>query len=145
MHESNGTGIEEITSMTSYPGSPVVERRFQAITEHLFSMLSEEAVILSLKNGKYYGLNPVGVSIWHAIKEPATQDEIEAVIMQEYDVDRSTCQQAVAGLESHIVTQRCIVKFTGDDRKGFGSVFVDNDSAVGDEWHRIKQDVDLVA
>jgi len=53
---------------------------FQAITEHLFSMLSQEAVILSLKNGKYYGLNPVGVSIWRASKEPVTLAEIETAI-----------------------------------------------------------------
>lgn len=113
MHESDRFGVEEVTSMPSFSGNSFDARRFQAITEHLFSMLSEEAVILSLKNGKYYGLNPVGVSIWHAIKEPATLAEIETAIMQEYEVDHSTCQTAVAEFLEKMIAEELIKTIDG--------------------------------
>lgn len=69
--------------------------RFAPIKEHLYSDLNSEAVILSMKNGKYYGLNPVGVSIWKAIEVSATVGEIQTQLMLEYDVDEETCRQQI--------------------------------------------------
>lgn len=71
-------------------------RRYQAIKEHLLSELNEEAVILSLKNGKYYGLNSVGFTIWTNVQEAATLSEIEAAVMNDYDVDEETCRREVS-------------------------------------------------
>lgn len=70
--------------------------RYKAIKEHLFSDLGDEAVILSLKNGKYYGLNSVGVTVWTNVLESATLSEIEAAVMNEYEVDEETCRRAVS-------------------------------------------------
>lgn len=70
--------------------------RFVAIKEHLYSELNDEAVILSIKNGKYYGLNEVGRSIWNAIKDPAKLEEIQAKITLEYEVDEETCNREVS-------------------------------------------------
>ena len=71
-------------------------RRFQANKEHLYSELKDEAVILSMVSGKYYGLNPVGVSIWRSIQEPATLEDIHSAVMAEYEVDENTCRNEVA-------------------------------------------------
>ncbi|MGD9629036.1 MAG: lasso peptide biosynthesis PqqD family chaperone [Pyrinomonadaceae bacterium] len=71
-------------------------RRYRAIEDHLFSDLAEEAVILSLRNGKYYGINHVGASIWWVIQQPATLAEVESHLMKEYDVDEETCRAEVA-------------------------------------------------
>lgn len=70
--------------------------RFKAIIEHLFSELSDEAVILSLKNGKYYGLNSVGVTIWKNIQTASSLADIEAAVLSEYDVDEETCRREVS-------------------------------------------------
>lgn len=70
--------------------------RFQAIEEHLFSELNEEAVILSLKNGKYYGLNSVGVTVWKNIQKAASLAEIETAVLSEYAVDVETCRREVS-------------------------------------------------
>ena len=69
--------------------------RFVSIKEHLYSDLNGEAVILSLKSGKYYGLNGVGKTIWNAIKEPTDLERIRARVMSEYDVDEETCRKEV--------------------------------------------------
>ena len=63
------------------------KRRYRAIREHLVSDLDTKAVILSLKNGKYYGLNKVGLAIWALIQKPSTIAEIEEALLQEYAVD----------------------------------------------------------
>lgn len=71
-------------------------RLFVAIKEHLYSDLNGDAVILSMKNGKYYGLNEVGRHIWNVIKSPANLKEIQAKILDEYEVDEETCYREVA-------------------------------------------------
>jgi Coenzyme PQQ synthesis protein D (PqqD) len=74
----------------------VTNNLFVAIKEHLYSDLNGEAVILSMKNGKYYGLNEVGRSIWNAIKDPTNFEEIHAKVMREYEVDEETCYREVS-------------------------------------------------
>ena len=75
--------------------SSLTTDRVRAVKEHLYSDLKDEAVILNMENGKYYGLNAVGVSIWKAIQQPATIEQIESAVMQEYDVDHETCHNEV--------------------------------------------------
>ncbi len=69
----------------------ISKERFAAIKEHLYSDLNGEAVILSMKNGKYYGLNEVGKTIWNSIKEPTNLAQIQARVMSEYEVDENVC------------------------------------------------------
>jgi hypothetical protein len=82
--------------------------RFQAIKDHLYSEIKEEGVILSLKNGKYYGVNPVGASIWKAIQSPATLPEIQAAVTREYDVDEETCRQEVLRFLEQMVNEELL-------------------------------------
>jgi hypothetical protein len=49
--------------------------------------LAGEAVILNLKNGTYYGLDPVGASVWSLIQEPKTFAEIRQALLGIYSVD----------------------------------------------------------
>ena len=63
-----------------------------AAKEQVSCNLAEEAVILNLKAGVYYGLNPVGARIWNLIQEPRTVHEIRDAILEEYDVDPDRCE-----------------------------------------------------
>ena len=97
MYSSNHasrTGIAQANTKNSME-SKFANCRINAIKEHLYSGLKEAGVILSLKNGKYYGLNEVGRSIWSAVQTPATIEEIKTAIMQEYDVDEATCYREI--------------------------------------------------
>lgn len=69
--------------------------RVNAIKDHLYSELKDEGVILSLKNGKYYGLNEVGRSIWQTIQTPVTVADIKEAIMTEYEIDETACVKEV--------------------------------------------------
>ncbi len=70
-------------------------RRYAAIKEHLYSNLNDEAVVLSVKSGKYYGLKGAGVAIWRAIEAPATIDEIRTSVMNDYEVGEEKCMQEI--------------------------------------------------
>ena len=71
------------------------DNRFVAIKDHLYTDLKEEGIILSLKNGKYYGVNGVGACIWTVIQNPVTFQEIQSAVMREYDVDQEICRDEV--------------------------------------------------
>ena len=97
MYDSNlpGSVTYEMNTLSNNSIQNGSQRYFIAIKEHLFSSLNDEAVILSLKNGKYYGLNAVGGSIWGAIQQSRTLEQIETIIMSEYDVDPATCRAEI--------------------------------------------------
>ena len=61
--------------------------------------LGEEIVVLSLKNGAYYGLDPVAAQIWTLLAEPRTVTSIRDTLLSEYDqVDADQCTRDVMGL-----------------------------------------------
>ena len=70
----------------------LVDYLFVASKEHLYSEMQVEGVILSLTNGKYYGVNEVGATIWSAIQAPASFNKIQTAVMDNYYVDSETCR-----------------------------------------------------
>ena len=51
-----------------------------------WKQLSSRVVAVDTNNGDYYTFNEVASTIWAAVSENKTTDEIVAQIMQEYDV-----------------------------------------------------------
>ncbi len=54
--------------------------------------LAGEAVILDMAKGVYYGLDPVGASVWSLIQEPRTVSEIRDSLLDEYEVGADRCE-----------------------------------------------------
>lgn len=59
--------------------------------DQVSTLLQGEVVILNVKSGKYYNLNPVGSRIWELIEQPASILSIVDAIAGEYDVERERC------------------------------------------------------
>ena len=58
--------------------------------------VADEAVLLSMQTGEYYGLNPVGASIWRLIQQPHTVGGLVAALMDEYEgVTEDECRDEV--------------------------------------------------
>jgi hypothetical protein len=60
--------------------------------------LAGEAAILGLKNGVYYGLDPVGARIWNLIQTPVLVSAVRDAIVQEYDVEAERCERDLVEL-----------------------------------------------
>ena len=67
-----------------------------------------DVVILSLKDGVYYGLNQVGASIWKLIQQPVSVRQVNQVLLGEYDVDADQCYQDVVSLLKELASRGLI-------------------------------------
>jgi hypothetical protein len=79
-----------------------------AVKDQVTADVAGEAVILQLKDGMYYGLNPVGASVWKLIQSPQTIRAIRQAILDEYEVDEATCQRDLLALLKDLHANRLI-------------------------------------
>ena len=79
-----------------------------AVQEQVSTTLDDEAVILNLKDGVYYGLNPVGARIWDLIQESRTVGEIRNIILEEYEVEPERCEQDLVQLLNELAAKGLI-------------------------------------
>jgi len=59
----------------------------------VFRDLQGELVLLNLKTGVYFGLDPVGSRIWQLIQEHQFLHKVLHAVVEEYEVTESRCQQ----------------------------------------------------
>lgn len=57
--------------------------------------LGEHLMMLSITNGTYFDLNPTARLIWETLQTPHTFADLCKVILSEYDVSESQCEQSV--------------------------------------------------
>jgi hypothetical protein len=56
----------------------------------IWKTVQEEAVLLDSRNGRYFGLNPVGCSFWQNVDGKRALGEIINLLIEEYNIDRNT-------------------------------------------------------
>lgn len=84
-----------------------------ASSQQISCPLGDESAILNMKNNVYYGVNPVGASVWNLLKEPKTVAEIRDAIAEEYDVDRERCESDLIALLEHMRSEG-LVEVSGE-------------------------------
>jgi hypothetical protein len=60
--------------------------------------LAGESVILNIKNGLYYGLDPVGSWIWSRIQRPIAVRDVMDAMLEEYEVEADLCERDLIAL-----------------------------------------------
>ena len=65
--------------------------RLQRDPEQQFTYIDNEVVMLSLKQGEYYGLDSVGSRIWELLEEERTFSELISLLMEEFEVEEQHC------------------------------------------------------
>lgn len=73
-----------------------VERRLRASDSVVSAELGEEAVLLNVESGTYFGLDEVGTRIWHLLAEGRDEAAIARALQDEYDVDAAMLRADVA-------------------------------------------------
>jgi hypothetical protein len=70
-----------------------------ASSEQVACDLDGEVVILSLRNGAYYGLDPVATRIWALVERPRAVSSVCEVLLAEYEgVSAEQCLSEVLAL-----------------------------------------------
>lgn len=57
--------------------------------------LDGEKVIMNLEKGKYFSLNEMGSIIWEIINKETSVKKIIKLLITEYDVEESICEECV--------------------------------------------------
>ncbi len=87
----------------------VTERSTVVAAKHQVSSdLGEEVAIPDLGAGMYYGLNEVGARIWELVQEPRKVEEIQAVILDEYEVAPASGKRDVLALLQQLADNRLV-------------------------------------
>jgi hypothetical protein len=63
-----------------------------ASRENFSCSLGDDAAILDMRSGKYYGLDPIGARIWKMLDQPRSVEELRAAIVEEYEVEPAKCE-----------------------------------------------------
>lgn len=69
----------------------------------LFRQLGDEAVLLDLESGKYFGLNEVGSRVWDLLLTPRPLSAIQEALLQEYEVPAENLWRDLESLISELV------------------------------------------
>jgi hypothetical protein len=86
----------------------MLESRVQVNEDVLFQELQGESVLLNLKSGIYFGLDPIGTRIWQLFAEHDALSDIARVIADEYDVSRDRCETDLVVLVTELERQGLI-------------------------------------
>lgn len=67
-------------------------QRFRLSSEVLSKVLDGEAVLLDLKSGTYFGLNPVGTRVWELLQSGSAMGDVRAKLLDEFEVTAETLE-----------------------------------------------------
>jgi hypothetical protein len=59
----------------------------------IYRDLEDEAVLLDLKTGTYFGLDPMGTRMWHLLEENSSLQLVAQRITEQYDVTPDVCER----------------------------------------------------
>lgn len=61
----------------------------------IFSELDGEAVMVSMEQGEYYGINPIGTRIWNEIETPRQVSDLCELLISDFNVTLEQCSKDV--------------------------------------------------
>lgn len=67
-----------------------------------------EIVALNVEEGTCFGLNRVGSRIWNLIESPMYVADICAILLREYNIDSTTCEQQVVEMLEGLRAERLV-------------------------------------
>ena len=80
-----------------------------ATSDQLTCELEGESVILHVRDGIYYGLDPVGTFVWNRAATPMSIRAIRDDVLQRFDVDAARCEQDLLHLLTDLVDHGLVV------------------------------------
>ncbi len=69
----------------------IIHKREDIVT----AQLDGKAVMMSVENGKYYGMDEIATAIWENIEKPISVIRLVHILTEEFDVSEEQCQTDV--------------------------------------------------
>lgn len=83
--------------------STVTQSEDQVSTE-----LDGETVLMSIEQGNYYGMDKILSRIWALIKTPTIVSTLCDRLMEEYDVERKTCETDILNVLNDLAEENLL-------------------------------------
>jgi hypothetical protein len=84
--------------------------RLRPSTDTIAEEIDGELVILDLEADLYFSLNPVGESVWKAVKDGAALEGIVDRVLAEFEVERERAEADVIAFLEDAVDRGLLVK-----------------------------------
>jgi Coenzyme PQQ synthesis protein D (PqqD) len=76
--------------------------------DQVSSDVGDESVILNMKNGSYYGLDPVGRRVWSMMQTSQRIAELHKAMLEEFDVEPARCERDLMELLEQLLKEGLI-------------------------------------
>lgn len=73
-------------------------KNYRVNPEVLTTEVDDELGMMSIKNGSYYTLNPVGKRIWQLLEQGIAIDDMINILVKEYNVSKEICKNDIIDL-----------------------------------------------
>lgn len=94
-----------MTSPTPFPSTAVLRASEQVMAR----TTGPETVLLNLTTEEFFGLDGVGARTFELLATPRTFDEVVAVLLEEYDVQRDELAADLTALLSELVDKGLVL------------------------------------
>ena len=78
----------------------------------LSESLNDETVVLDMSSGVYFGLTPVASRFWKLLGEGSSREQIETVLLEEFDVEPDVLRADLDSLLSDLEGKKLVVRAT---------------------------------
>src|SRR6185437_977662 len=95
---------EEIGRMPTLSLQSVIQREPGTIAAEA----GEDVVMVSIENGRYYGVSQVARAIWEAIERPISVSDLINDLITNYSVNRSTCEKETFAFLEQLAAERLL-------------------------------------
>jgi predicted RND superfamily exporter protein len=85
----------------------------------MFRVLGDEAVLLNLATGTYFGLDDVGTRMWQLISEHGSMDKVIEIMLDEYEVEERQLRDDLAKLINQL-SEKGLVKADAEEASQAG-------------------------
>ena len=85
-----------------------LESRVEKDEDVLFRNLSDEAVLVNLRTGHYFGLDPVGTRIWELLGSKERLSDVLAAVLEEFEVEEDPARSDLLALVSQLQEKELI-------------------------------------
>lgn len=82
----------------------VIEKREDIVTADL----DGNAVMMSIENGKYYGMDEIATAIWKSMEHPVSVEQLVHILMDEFDVSEEQCLTDVIAFLTKLCNENLI-------------------------------------
>jgi hypothetical protein len=76
----------------------------------LFRVVDDEAVILNMDDGQYYGLNEVATRVWQLLSEGQNMEEVTSRLLSEFETDEATLLADLTELLDELLAKRLVLR-----------------------------------